>query len=56
MQRANRAAVAQRLLRPREVQKSTGFVETAIFSLLGLAMTILLIAHNWFPALPEILQ
>jgi len=53
MQRVTRTAIAHRLSRSSESRKSTGFVEIAIFSLLGLAITLLLIAHDWFPVLPE---
>jgi hypothetical protein len=52
MQRVTRTASAQRLSRPSEARKSTGFLEIAILSLLGLAVTLLLIAHDLFPALP----
>jgi hypothetical protein len=52
MQRVSRTASAQRLSRPSEAGKSTGFVEIAFFSLLGLAVTLLLIAHDLFPVLP----
>jgi hypothetical protein len=52
MQRVTRTASAQRLSRSSEAGKSTGFVEIAFFSLLGLAVTLLLIAHDLFPVLP----
>jgi hypothetical protein len=52
MQRVTRTASVQRLSRPSAAERSTGFVEIAIFSLLGLAATLLLTAHDLFPALP----
>jgi hypothetical protein len=51
MQRVNQKAIA-RISRSSVRERATGLVEVAIFSLLGLAITLFLIAHNWFPALP----
>jgi hypothetical protein len=52
MQPGYRKAIASQVSRSSQHEKVTGFFEIAIFSLLGLALTLILIAHDLFPALP----
>jgi hypothetical protein len=52
MHSVKRRVFATRIARSHAHVKPAGFVETAIFALLGLAVTLILIAHDLFPVLP----
>jgi hypothetical protein len=57
MQKTDRAARVSDLVWTEEMsedrsRESAGFAEIVVFSLAGLALTLVLIANNLFPALP----